>query len=615
MLAGFYKKTIKGRLFTRIFVIYTLIVVVILFLMAFSFYRNLLISTEQESIDYNNRVIKETTDYFNQRINIVKTALQGLYLSEKNRENIIKALEQEPALYSIEYSAFKNSIYEYLSSVILYEDSIQDVIVVNCSNNELYAFTKKQRKEKSSIVQDTMVLNNEAKLDFSGVRIIPAFYPYQINPAQPDTASWNQNGVVTVEAFIKNSDSTRLTGILLMNFSLKNCQDHFSALLSKYDTVIMVLTQNGTVIYDSAGKYDKNDAKAMDNLKSAASGTRLLNESLVGIDASTENGIIVVSKVSRKNVYGTISKARNTLVLILVACILSAIISTYFFTSRYARRVDKITRTIDKVESGDLDSRILLKHYDDEMGHIALSFNRMCDNLKTYIDKVYVANLSQKDAELHALQSQINPHFLFNTLEVIRMKAVSKGDDEVGRMIRMLGELFRNSLKKSMIVSLRDELEYCSSLLELYNYRYGGFLHIELDLMEEVLDYGTPRHILQPLIENAILHGIDPDTESARITLSASLAQGVITIRVMDNGKGIEPEKLNGLQKKLEENHEDDGDRIGIFNVNSRLRLIFGDDFGLAIDNTASGGIVTTITLPARTVRELDADLQNHVGG
>lgn len=615
MLAGFYKKTIKGKLFTRIFVIYTLIVVVILFLMAFSFYRNLLFSTEQESIDYNNRVIKETTDYFNRRINIVKTALQGLYLSEKNRENIIKALEQEPALYSIEYSAFKNSIYEYLSSVILYEDSIQDVIVVNCSNNELYAFTKKQRKEKSSIDQDTLVLSNEAKLDFSGVRIIPAFYPYQISPAQPDTTSWNQNGVVTVEAFIKNSDSTRLTGILLMNFSLKSCQDHFSALLSKYDTVITVLMQNGTVIYDSAGMYDKNDAQAMDNLKSAASGTRLLNDSLVGIDASTEHGIIVVSKVPLENVYGTISKARNTLIFILVICILSAIISTYFFTSRYARRVDKITRTIDKVESGDLDSRILLKHYDDEMGHIALSFNRMCDNLKTYIDKVYVANISQKDAELHALQSQINPHFLFNTLEVIRMKAVSKGDDEVGRMIRMLGELFRNSLKKTMIVSLRDELDYCSSLLELYNYRYGGFLHIELDLMEEVLDYGTPRHILQPLIENAILHGINPDTESARITLSASLAQDVITIRVIDNGKGIEPEKLHALQKKLEENHEDDGDGIGIFNVNSRLRLIFGDDYGLAIDNTASGGIVTMITLPARTVSELDADLQNHVGG
>lgn len=615
MFADFYNKTIKGKLFTRIFVIYTLIVVVILFLMAFSFYRNLVITAEQESIDYNNRVIKETTDYFSQRINIVKTALQGLYLSEKNRENIIKALEQEPALYSIEYSAFKNSVYEYLSSTILYEDSIQDVIIINCSNNELYAFTRKQRKEKSSIAQDTLILSNEAKLDFSSVRIIPAFYPYQVSQAQSDTDSWNQNGVITVEAFIKTSDSTRLTGILLMNFSLKNCQDHFSPLLSKYDTVITVLTQNGTVIYDSTGRYDKKDAQAMDNLKSAASGTRLLNDSLVGIDAQSEHGIIVVGKVLSKNVYGTLSKARNTLILILLACILSAIISTYFFTSRYARRVDKITRTIDRVESGDLDSRILLKHYDDEMGHIALSFNHMCDNLKAYIDKVYVANLSQKDAELHALQSQINPHFLFNTLEVIRMKAVSKGDDDVGRMIRMLGELFRNSLKKTMIVSLRDELDYCSSLLELYNYRYGGFLHIELELMEEVLNYGTPRHILQPLIENAILHGIDPDTESARIALSASLAQGVITIRVMDNGKGIEPEKLDGLQKKLTENHEDDGDRIGIFNVNSRLRLIFGNEYGLYLDSMAGGGIVTTITLPARTVSELNADLQSHVGG
>ena len=615
MLTGFYKKTIKGKLFTRIFVIYTLIVVVILFLMAFSFYRNLLISTEQESIDYNNRVIKETTDYFSQRISIAKTALQGLYLSEKNRENIVKALEQEPALYSIEYSAFKNSIYEYLSSTILYEDSIQDVIVINCSNNELYAFTKKQRKEKSSIDQDTATLSNEAKLDFSGVRIIPAFYPYQITQAQPDAASWNENGVVTVEAFIKNSDSTRLTGILLMNFSLRSCQDHFSALLSKYGTVITVMTQNGTVIYDSAGMYEKSSTQSMETLKNTPSGTRLLNDSLVGIDVSTDQGLIIVSKVPLKNVYGTLANARRTLIFILVICILSAMIATYFFTSRYSRRVDKITRTMDKVESGDLDSRILLNDYDDEMGHIALSFNRMCDNLKTYIDKVYVANLSQKDAELHALQSQINPHFLFNTLEVIRMKAVSKGDDEVGRMIRMLGELFRNSLKKSMIVSLRDELEYCSSLLELYNYRYGGFLQIEFDLMESVLDYGTPRHILQPLIENAILHGINPDTESARITLSASLAQGIITIRVIDNGKGIEPEKLDGLQKKLEANHEDDGDRIGIFNVNSRLRLIFGDDYGLAIDSMASGGIVTTITLPARTVSELDADLRNHVGG
>ncbi|HEY5583757.1 MAG TPA: histidine kinase [Ruminiclostridium sp.] len=615
MFREIYKNTIKEKMFNKIFIIYTLILVLTLVLMAFFFYKNLETSAKNEAIINNNIVIKEVINFFEEKVKTSKTALQKLYISSNYRVNIVNFLEKEPDVYSQEYSNFRQSTSDYLSEVGLGDESIQDVIILNCSNNKFDTFTRRPRISNPTIKQDILSLISKTNQNLNSVKIIPAFYPYIINQNKDNDIVWNQNGVFTVESYIKNANYSKVTGILLMNFSLKTCQQYFSTYISRYDAEITVLTENGDIIYDSNDDYSNSNLQYMNILVNSISTNQILNNEIIGINTSTYGNIIIVSKVALKNINRAMHKVRNTLMIILIFCITAATMLVYVIISRYSKRVNKVIQALNKVESGDLSIRVQLKGYDDEVGHIALSFNSMCDKLKAYIDKVYIADLKQKDAELYVLQSQINPHFLYNTLEVIRMKAVSNGNNEVGMMIRMMGELFRSSLKRTVIISFRDEFDFCYSLLELYNLRFGGILDIEFRLMDEVLEYGIPRHILQPLIENIIVHGIDPEKEGGKIILSTIIKDSTITVEVIDNGKGIKPEKLREIKRMLEENSKSDEDTIGIFNVNNRLRLIFGNEYGLAIDSILNEGVVTTITIPAKKVGELSNYVQNNVGG
>ena len=284
----------------------------------------------------------------------------------------------------------------------------------------------------------------------------------------------------------------------------------------------------------------------------------------------------------------------------------------------------KIITAITQIQRGNFKTHIEVSTK-DEIGLIADNLNTMSLKIDDFIEKEYVtelkiknselkqseAKLRQKSAELYALQSQIDPHFLYNTLEVIRMKALSTNESEVAKMIQCLATMFRNSIKDEIVVSLKDELEFCKSYVELYNIRFVGNLSFIYDVEPELFHYGIIKHLLQPIIENCIIHGLDLSTEENVIQIIGYLDQNKIKILISDNGIGMKEEQLKYLQESLSRDSLHTKDSIGIVNVNQRIQLVYGEDYGISITSKDQIGTEVMITLAAKSKEELNTSLSS----
>nr|WP_285865661.1 sensor histidine kinase [Lederbergia lenta] len=263
----------------------------------------------------------------------------------------------------------------------------------------------------------------------------------------------------------------------------------------------------------------------------------------------------------------------------------------------YSSRIKDIDSAIREVEKGNLAVRIPEFKQKDELSTIANSFNSMLDELNSYIDRFYVLNIKQQQAELKALQSQINPHFLFNTLEVIRMAAVIEGSKTSSKMIYHLSRLFRYTLDSKETVPLYIELDHTNQYLQLMQLHHPNKLDIIVDIPKDIENIPIQKLILQPVIENYMIHGFRKDQTDNHLEIRVSRVEEKIEITVKDNGIGISKARLKEIMDHL----DDKGDviqSIGLKNVHQRLRLKYGTDYGLSIQSMEGIETIITISIP-----------------
>ncbi|HEY5562618.1 MAG TPA: sensor histidine kinase [Clostridiaceae bacterium] len=244
----------------------------------------------------------------------------------------------------------------------------------------------------------------------------------------------------------------------------------------------------------------------------------------------------------------------------------------------------------------------------DEIGGVIKEFNRMTVKIQELIMDVYEANLQKKSieierrqAEINALQSQINPHFLFNVLESIRMRSVIKKEIETAQIIKYVAKMFRRLLVwGNDMISVKVEMEYIEDFLKIQKYRFGDKIEYELIINEEAINLMIPKMAFQPLVENACIHGIEGKKSGGKITVQFKYEYSDIICIISDNGIGINEEKLNEIVKNLDNEYEGKKS-IGINNVYNRLKLIYGKGFHFKIDSILGEGTNIKITIPINT--------------
>ncbi|MCM8900531.1 sensor histidine kinase [Caldicoprobacter algeriensis] len=234
----------------------------------------------------------------------------------------------------------------------------------------------------------------------------------------------------------------------------------------------------------------------------------------------------------------------------------------------------------------------------DEVSQLSKTFNIMVKEIDRLIKQLEEEHKMRERMYFETLQMQINPHFLFNALNGIKWMAIIKGENEIGRMITALGKLLETTLSKNgEIIPLLEEIQCIDSYVLLQKMRYGDKFDIRYNIDETILSYKVPRLILQPLVENAIIHGFEDMESRGVITINGYKQSNLLFIEVVDNGKGMSSEKIDQILKGLQKNNKFNNN-IGLKNVNDRIKLYFGVDYGLVIHSEEGKGTVIQICLP-----------------
>ncbi|WP_083501019.1 sensor histidine kinase [Streptococcus sp. oral taxon 431] len=272
--------------------------------------------------------------------------------------------------------------------------------------------------------------------------------------------------------------------------------------------------------------------------------------------------------------------------------------------SKYQTQVVDLVETIHDIAQGEQGKRIDLTKKDQELLVIAETTNDMLDRLERNIHDIYQLELSQKDAHMRALQAQINPHFMYNTLEFIRMYAVMENQNELADIIYEFSSLLRNNISDERETTLKQEVEFCRKYSYLCMVRYPKSIAYGFKIDPGLEEMRIPKFTLQPLVENYFAHGVDYRRTDNVISIKALKKEGYVEILVTDNGRGMPAEKLAELQDKLaqrtfEHTVDYSGKRqsIGIVNVHERFVLYFGDRYDISVESVEKEGVRYRITI------------------
>lgn len=298
-----------------------------------------------------------------------------------------------------------------------------------------------------------------------------------------------------------------------------------------------------------------------------------MNSTLLGIHDITRE---VQAVLDMRNVF--------VAAMLLVLCLLAMIIDQ--IVKRMLRQFYSILRSIRLVQKGDLSVRIDA-YANDEMGELGEQLNKMLDRIQELMDENMKRQMLVKNSEIRALQNQINAHFIYNVLESIKMMAEIDEKYEISDAITALGKLLRYSMRwVSGNVKLEEELEYIKSYMVLINLRYDYEIILALNLPEELLSQEIPKMSLQPIVENAILHGIEPLSEDSTIYIKGWIENDDCIIEISDTGQGMTDAQVRALEDKINGAVEESGGNghgIGLKNVQDRIHMSFGGNYGIRI--------------------------------
>ena len=289
-------------------------------------------------------------------------------------------------------------------------------------------------------------------------------------------------------------------------------------------------------------------------------------------------------------------------VILLFSCVV--LITLYImFSNRMSAPIRKVREAMKEVEGGQMDVHLDINTH-DEMEIIADGFNKMVEKLQDYINQVYVAQICQKDAELNALKMQIQPHYLYNTLDVIRMTALDQEDEKTAELLECLAHQLRYVMgDHNERIRLRDELQMLREYFVIMKVRYEGRINLHIQISNEDLDLYILKMLLQPVVENAIKHGLREKSGEGSVAIRISRNEDILEIVVMDDGIGMEKDQVRQMQETLDVPEigyigEDGHVSIGMKNVYDRIKMNCGKEYGFRVESVKGMGTIVSYRLP-----------------
>ena len=414
---------------------------------------------------------------------------------------------------------------------------------------------------------------------------------------------------------IKNNNNENV-GVLVIDINNTNLKT-----IVNTDTINNIIALNGSIISNDAD-IDLSEELSIKNKSTLPENDENYNKYVRKINLNgQQNYIVVKSFTSDKalsdnfevavmipisKIVGETNKVIFNSIGIAVIAIIFSFIIIIFFSKSISERISLLSREMKRVVNGDLyvSNRIYGK---DEIGQLYCDLKKMVESIRNLINQVYVQKIneeklkaSQREVEFKMLSSQINPHFLYNTLETIRMKALMKGDKEISDIVKKLGKIMRRNLEvNGRPVTLQSEITLLSNYLEIQSMRFEGMVKFNIIIDEKINadTYMILPLLLQPIVENAFVHGLEEKKEKGTIIINIFRDADLLKITVEDNGIGIEDKKLVILKNDLNKKG-DFSKNIGMRNVNQRIKMYYGKEYGIELESNFKIGTKIIITLP-----------------
>lgn len=283
----------------------------------------------------------------------------------------------------------------------------------------------------------------------------------------------------------------------------------------------------------------------------------------------------------------------------ILICIFAAVLAYFITSSMVSGRIERLTRLMQEVQEGSMDMQVGSDDR-DEIGMLYRGFGSMMKRIRTLINEVYLGKITQKEAELKALQAQINPHFLYNTLSLINWKALAAGEEDISRMTLAMSTFYRTALNRGRnVLQVEAELSNTRAYLEIQSMLHDGDFDYEIEAQPEILQCESLNLILQPLVENAIHHGIEEKTDGrGKISVRGWKEDNCVWFMVEDNGIGMEQEVADKILTMESKGY-------GVRNVDERIRLCYGEKYAMKVESVVGKGTKMTIHFPAKQLVDI----------
>lgn len=402
-------------------------------------------------------------------------------------------------------------------------------------------------------------------------------------------------------------------GTLFLDIRMKRLEQIFHSVKISGTDAVYIVSQDGDCIYSSRNEeIGRNVTARLQQVHEE-------KDSLVLTADANKYGLRAVIIIDTEAAFSSLRTIQRLMYVILGGSMLALVLCSVLFSKRLVKPIHAMMEQMGKVENGNFDIRLPVKSA-DEIGILSERFNQMSCALKKYINKSYVAQIRQKEAELTALRSQIYPHFLYNTLEIIRMTAVENEDEKVSEMIEALSAQIHYLIGTVQdIVPLEKEIGIIQKYVYLLNCRISG--KIQLFVSECTAEHVmVPKLILQPILENAYVHGIKPKNGNGSISVETQIMGEDLEISVMDNGIGMGPKELDNIQRLLEGcepgiKNEYNWQSIGMKNIHERLKYLYGEKYGIQVASTPHVGTIVSVRLPVIRGEEDEKKAENDNSG
>lgn len=578
----------------KLFVFSTILVIIPLIVVGIISYHKSSVELEREEQDYNLQIIEQVKS----NIEYYERDFEISILKILNHPDTIALLKMQTP-EEVEQSKIRNSIQSILHNTVYSRADISNISIIINNLQVIDSVGYKSPYPVSSLEKEYWY--SSVPVDGSSM-LISRFIEW------PD----RKEPVISIVKRIHSPYTLKPIGMIIVDVNFKRIQEIAGNVNPGKNGHFYILDAEGHYVYSANQSKlgQKADFLNPDVIfsKSVNSGIINNNKDFLTYSNSSLLGWRFVTSVPYAEIRKGSSHIGQTIAWTLIITLIIAYLLGILFASSIVNPIRRLQRFLKNIEVGDFSKRVKVDST-DEIGQLSEGFNRMLERLSELMEEIYFSKLRetegmlrQKEMELKILQSQINPHFLCNSLETIRGMALEKGIEDIATMSASLGQLLRYNLRShSHTVTLREELKFCEVYLQIQQFRFEDRFSYVFDIPEWALEILIPKFSLQPLVENCFIHAFGLAKQFIHIRILAVQMNDGIVIQICDDGMGIAEEVLDKIHENLQHVDIIEVDKnIGILNVHRRIINLFGTGYGVTVKSQIGIGTQINVHLPIK---------------